>query len=155
MRWPICAAPPVPEDAQLFGQIGAGVTSLDTDDGPSLMHGREDGGIEHGQHRDHSPLAMEASSDLPSSASLCKPTAPRCDTGFRCRAALNGDVSFDPARSTFSPARRETDVGMFYRRGWLDGAVAAESFVEWRHEAPHASGEALVTAGLRLRLSLC
>jgi len=48
-----------------------------------------------------------------------------------------------------SPARREIDIGLFFRRrGWGD-VLSTEGFVEWRHNAPHA----LVEAGIRLRLA--
>ena len=138
--------------AQLFGQIGAGVTSLDTDDGPSLM--------QDARTVVSSTASIGVSSSLAGGRLGLAVSRPlqtdRAEMRYRVPVSrgTGGSVSYETRKVDFSPARRETDVGMFYRRGWLDGAVAAESFVEWWHEAPHASGEALVETGLRLRLSL-
>ena len=49
------------------------------------------------------------------------------------------------------PARWETDIGLFFRHDALHGHLLAESFVEWRHDAPHALAGPVVEAGLRLR----
>ncbi|MEX0504140.1 hypothetical protein AB3X55_11140 [Alphaproteobacteria bacterium LSUCC0719] len=52
-----------------------------------------------------------------------------------------------------SPARREIDIGLFFRRrGWGD-VLSTEGFVEWRHNAPHARAGPVVEAGIRLRLA--
>ena len=65
-----------------------------------------------------------------------------------------GDVSYESRQVDFSPARRETDVGLFFRRGWLGGTLSSESFVEWRHDAPYGGGEVLVETGVRPRMAL-
>ena len=65
-----------------------------------------------------------------------------------------GDFSYVSREVDFSPARRETDIGLFFRRGWLGGTLSSESFVEWRHDAPHGGGEVLVETGIRLKMAL-
>ena len=80
----------------------------------------------------------------------------RAEMRYRLPVArgAGGDVSYDSRQVDFSPARRETDVGLFFRRGWLGGTLSSESFVEWRHDAPHGGGEVLVETGVRLRMAL-
>ena len=80
----------------------------------------------------------------------------RAEMRYRLPVArgAGGDVSYESRQVDFSPARRETDVGLFFRRGWLGGTLSSESFVEWRHDAPHGGGEVLVENGVRLRMAL-
>ena len=74
-----------------------------------------------------------------------------CNTFFiSCRRA----VAFETREVDVRPARRETDLGIFFRRDAWRGSLATESFIEWRHDAPHGAGQTLVEAGLRVRLSL-
>jgi hypothetical protein len=65
---------------------------------------------------------------------------------------LDGGVSYASREIDLSPARRETDIGLFFRREAWRGHLSAESFVEWRHDAPHALAGPVVEAGLRLRV---
>jgi len=65
---------------------------------------------------------------------------------------LDGSVSYTRREIDLSPARRETDFGLFYRRDGWRGYLSAESFVEWRHDAPHALAGPVVEAGVRLRM---
>ena len=137
---------------ELFGQLGAGMTRLETDDRPSLMQGA--GTV-------FSSTASIGVSSLMAGGrfglAVSRPVQlDRAEMQYSLPVArgAGGDVSYESREVDFSPARRETDVGLFFRRGWLGGALSSESFVEWRHDAPHAGKELLVEAGVRLRMAL-
>ena len=137
---------------ELFGQIGTGVTRLETGEAPALL--------------------QQAGTVLSSTASLgiSRPAAGgrlgiavsrpvQMDrAGMRYRLPVSrsrdGVVAYETRKVDFRPAKRETDLGLFFRRGGWQGRLATESFVEWRHDAPHALGETLVEAGVRISLSL-
>ena len=137
---------------ELFGQIGTGVTRLETGEAPALL--------------------QQAGTVLSSTASLgiSRPAAGgrlgiavsrpvQMDrAGMRYRLPVSrsrdGVVGYETRKVDFRPAKRETDLGLFFRRGGWQGRLATESFVEWRHDAPHALGETLVEAGVRISLSL-
>lgn len=137
---------------ELFGQIGAGATRLETGTAPGLL--------------------QQAGTVLSSTASLgiSRPAAGgrlgiavsrpvQMDrAGMRYRLpvsrSLTGGISYETRKVDFRPVKRETDLGLFFRRGGWQGRLATESFVEWRHDAPHAVGETLVEAGVRVSLSL-
>ena len=65
---------------------------------------------------------------------------------------LDGGVSHASREVDLSPARRETDIGLFFRRDILRGHLSAESFFEWRHNAPRAADGPVVEAGVKVRL---
>jgi hypothetical protein len=65
---------------------------------------------------------------------------------------IDGSIAHAVREIDLSPARRETDIGLFFRRhGWGD-VLSAEGFVEWRYNALHAPAGPVVEAGIRLRL---
>lgn len=67
--------------------------------------------------------------------------------------SLDGGISYANREIDFSPARRETDIGLFFRRDAWHRQLSAESFVEWRHNAPQAPHAPVFEAGVRLRLT--
>ena len=137
---------------RLFAQLGGGVTQLYRGGAPSLLAAS-------------SPI-LSSSATLGAShpfASgilgilLSRPVQmDRAVMTYDLPAARTADGRVISRRQAIdlAPARREIDLGLFYRRGWAGGAMSAESFVEYRHNAPHMAGAGLVEAGLRLRLSL-
>ena len=137
---------------ELFGQLGAGMTRLETDDRPSLMQGA--GTVLS------STASIGVSSLMAGGRFGLAVTRPvqldRAEMQYSLPVArgAGGDVSYESREVDFSPARRETDVGLFFRRGWFGGALSSESFVEWRRDAPHMGKELLVEAGVRLRMAL-
>ena len=137
---------------EIFGQLGAGVTRLEIDNRPSLMQGAG------------TVLSSTASIGVSSlmaggrfGLALTRPVQlDRAEMRYRLPVSrgADGDVSYESREVDFSPARREMDVGLFFRRGWFGGVLSSESFVEWRRDAPHGSTEVLVEAGVRLRMAL-
>jgi len=137
---------------ELFGQIGAGVTRLQTDGKPGLLQqagtvvsGTASLGISRAAAGGRLGLALSRPVQMESAGMTYSLPVSR---------SLDGSVTHETRKVDFRPAYRETDLGLFFRRGGWKGSLATESFVEWRHDAPHAAGKTLVEAGLRLRLSL-
>ena len=64
----------------------------------------------------------------------------------------DGRVSYADREIDLSPAKRETDIGLFFRREAWRRHLSAEGFVEWRQDTPHAKTSPVIEAGLRLRL---
>ena len=140
------------DSIELFGQLGAGVTRLETDDRPGLLQ--------------HAGSVLSSSASLGVSRAVAdgrlgltvsRPVQmDRAEMRYRLPVSrsLAGAVAFETREVDVRPARRETDLGIFFRRDAWRGSLATESFIEWRHDAPHGAGQTLVEAGLRVRLSL-
>lgn len=137
---------------EIFGQLGTGATSLETDDTPSLM-----------QHAG-TVLSSTASLGISSAVAggrlgltLSRPVQmDRARMRYRLPVTRHaaGTVGYEIRDVDFRPARRETDLGLFFRRAGWNNSLSTESFVELRRHAPHMAGKALVEAGLRISLSL-
>ena len=67
---------------------------------------------------------------------------------------LDGSVLYEDRHVDYRARRRETDLGLFFRRQGLGGRLRAESFVEWRYGTAQLPDPPLVATGHRLRLSL-
>ena len=67
---------------------------------------------------------------------------------------LDGHVVHETRDIDLRPDHRETDLGLFFRRQGMGGRLHAESFFEWRYQAPHAPDHTLFETGVRLRLAL-
>ena len=139
-------------DSKLFAQLGGGVTMIDRDEAPSLLHAAAPAlsqtatmGVTHPFNGGVIGAVISQPAQLARAVMTYRlPTA----------RTLNGDVSFDHRDVNFRPAQRETDFGLFFRREALDGRFSAEQFLELRQNAPHAGEKEVVTAGMRFRLSL-
>ncbi len=138
------------QGARLFAQLGTAVTQIDRADAPSLL-------------ADAAPILSNTASFGGSLAVaggragivISQPVQmTRATMTYRLPVArrLDGSVSYARREIDLSPARRETDIGLFYRRDGWRGYLSAESFVEWRHDAPHALAGPVVEAGVRLRM---
>lgn len=124
------------EGARLFAQIGSGATIVRTGDTPGLLKG--------------------ATNVLSSTATI---GATKALAGGRIGVLLAapvqighgslvydlpvardlaGQVRFDQRHMTLRPDRTEADLGLFFKRSWLDGALQSHSFVELRLDAPTA-----------------
>ena len=137
---------------EIIGQLGTGVTRLETDDTPSLL-----------QHAG-TVLSSTASLGISRAAGggrlgliLSRPV--QMDRGamhYRLPVSrqATGTIGYETRKVDFRPARRETDIGLFFHRTGFGNSLATESFVEYRRDAPHAAGAGLVEAGIRIRLSL-
>jgi subtilisin family serine protease len=134
---------------RIFAQLGGAVTQVERADRPSLL-------------ADAAPILSSTASlggSLPLAGGrvgmvLSQPVQmTRAAMTYRLPVArrLDGGVSYASREIDLSPARRETDIGLFFRHDALHGHLLAESFVEWRHDAPHALAGPVVEAGLRLR----
>ena len=137
---------------ELFGQIGAGITRLRTDGMPGLLHRA---GVVVSSTVSLGILRAAGGGRL--GLALSRPVQmDRAGMTYRLPVSrsFDGAVTYDTREVDFRPARRETDLGLFFRRGGWRGSLATESFVEWRKDAPHAVGKTLVEAGFRVRLSL-
>lgn len=136
----------------LFAQLGGAVTRLETGEAPSLL---AQPGIVTSSTASLG-LTHPAAGGL-FGVSLSRPVQiDSAQMHYRLPVArqLDGTVLQEERHVDLRPARRETDLGLFFRRAGLGGKLRAESYVEWRHQAPHAKGIALVETGVRLRLSL-
>ena len=136
----------------LFAQFGGGVTRLATGDSPSLLT--------------RAGLVTSSTASLgvthPAAGGLLGVSLSRpvqinaAPMRYRLPVArrLDGAVLHEERHADLRPDRRETDLGLFFRRKGMGGRLRAESFVEWRHQAQHAPDHTLVETGVRLRLSL-
>ena len=139
-------------ETMLFAQLGGGVTWLETGESPSLL--TKAGTVTSST----ASLGMTrpAMGGL-LGASLSRPVQiDAAPMRYRLPVArrIDGAVLYEIRDADLRPDRRETDLGLFFRRAGLGGRLHAESFVEWRHRAPHAPHQTLVETGIRLRLSL-
>lgn len=136
---------------RLFAQLGAAVTQIERADAPSLLV-------------DTAPILSSTASlggSLPVAGGragivISQPVQmTHAAMTYRLPVArrLDGGVSYASREIDLSPARRETDIGLFFRRDAWRGYLLAESFVEWRHDAPHALAGPVVEAGFRLRFA--
>ncbi|MBL6625387.1 MAG: S8 family serine peptidase [Alphaproteobacteria bacterium] len=125
------------DGARLFAQLGSGATIIQTGDAPGLLNG--------------------ATNVLSNTATIGVTTALAGGRIGVMLAApvqigdgnlvydlpvardLNGQVRFDQRHMALRPSRRETDLGLFFKRSWLNGALQSKTFVELRHDAPTAA----------------
>ena len=136
----------------LFAQIGGGVTRLETGRSPSLLA------------RAGAVTSSTASLGLTHrvagglvGVSISRPVQiESASMRYRLPVARHpdGTVLHEERDVDLRPDRRETDVGLFFRRTGRASRWQAESFVEWRHQAPHTSKDDLFETGIRLRLEL-
>lgn len=136
---------------RVFAQLGGAVTKIELADKPSLLV-------------DAAPILSSTASlggSLPLAGGrvgmvLSQPVQmTRAAMTYRMPVArsLDGGISYANREIDFSPARRETDIGLFFRRDAWHRQLSAESFVEWRHNAPQAPHAPVFEAGVRLRLT--
>ena len=138
--------------AGLFAQLGGGVTRLETGKGASLL--AQAGTVTSNT----ATLGMThpAAGGL-LGISLSRPVQiASAPMRYRLPVArrLDGSVLYEDRHVDYRARRRETDLGLFFRRQGLGGRLRAESFVEWRYGTAHLPDTPLVETGLRLRLSL-
>jgi len=143
---------PGESDISLFAQLGGGVTKLETGESPSLL---AQAGIVTSSTASIG-ITRAAAGGL-FGVSLSRPV--QIDTApmrYRLPVARrpDGSVLHEDRHADLRPDRRETDFGLFFRRTGLGGKLHAESFVEWRHQTPHAPDHTVIETGIRLRLSL-
>ena len=139
-------------ETMLFAQLGGGVTWLETGESPSLL--TKAGTVTSSTAS--LGLTRPAMGGL-LGASLSRPVQiDAAPMRYRLPVArrIDGAVLYENRDADLRPDRRETDLGLFFRRAGLGGRLHAESFVEWRHQAPHAPHQTPVETGIRLRLSL-
>jgi len=139
-------------DTALFAQFGGGLTGLQLDPSPSLLT------------RAGTVASSTATLGLTRRAgggllgfSISRPVQiDSARMGYRIPVGRNLDGTVRHVHRTidFRPKRRETDIGVFFRRAGWDGRMRAESFVEWRHDAPHAAGDVIIESGVRLRFTI-
>ena len=67
----------------------------------------------------------------------CRLPAVTCIMTSRLRA-LSGQVAVSRRHLPLRPAEYEHDIGLFFSRNWLDGALHTKGFVELRMNAPAA-----------------
>ena len=136
---------------QVFAQLGGAVTQIERGDAPSLL--------------------VDAAPVLSNTASLggslafaggragivisqpVQMTSAAMTYRLPVARRLDGRVSYASREIDLSPVRRETDIGLFYRRKAWRAHLSAEGFVEWRHNAPQAPDRPVTEAGLRLRVT--
>ena len=136
---------------RLFAQLGGGVTVLDRDDAPSLLHAAAPALSQTAMIGASFPFGGGVIG-----AAVSQPAQlARAVMTYRLPTArtLAGEVRFDHKDVNFRPARRETDFGLFFRRHMFEGRLHTEHFLELRQDAPHAEGRDIMNAGMRLRLS--
>lgn len=138
------------QGGRVFAQLGAAVTRIDQADEPSLL-------VDTGSVRSStaslggSLLFAGGTAGIVISQPVQMTHAPMT---YRLPVSrhIDGSIAHAVREIDLSPARRETDIGLFFRRhGWGD-VLSAEGFVEWRYNAPHAPAGPVVEAGIRLRL---
>jgi len=137
---------------RLFAQLGGGVTQLYPGAAPSLLAAPSlvlSSSATLGASRPFASGTMGVLLSLPVQMDRAVMTY-----DLPVARTAGGRVITRRHAINLAPATRETDVGLFYRRSWGGGALSAESFVEYRRNAPHVAGAGLVEAGLRLRLSM-
>ena len=138
--------------SRLFAQLGGGVTVLDRDDTPSLLHAAGPALSQTAMIGATHPFGGGIVGAVISQPAQLA----RAVMTYRLPTArtLSGEVRFDHKDVNFRPAKRETNFGLFFRRDALDGRFSAEQFLELRQDAPHAGEKDIVNAGIRFRLSL-
>jgi len=135
---------------RVFAQLGGAVTQIGRGDAPSLL-------------ADAAPVLSNTASlggSLPVVGGrigmvVSQPVQmTRAAMTYRLPVArrLDGRVDYADREIDLSPARRETDIGLFFRRRAWRSHLSAESFIEWRHNAPHAAARPIIEAGVKLRL---
>ena len=140
-----------PRRARVFAQLGSAVTQIERGETPSLL-------------ADTAPILSGTASfggSLPFAGGragivISQPVQmTRAAMTYRLPVARSPDgrVSYANREIDLSPAWRETDIGLFFRRDAWRGQLSAESFVEWRHDAPHALSGPIIEAGLRVRVA--
>ena len=134
---------------RLFAQLGGGVTHLSSRPAPSLLVASSP--------VLSSSITLGASHPLAGGRMGFVVSRPvemeRAVMTYHLPVArtLDGKVVRERRDIDLAPAERETDFGLFYRRMTGGGALSFESFVDYRQNAPHAAGAALMEAGVRLR----
>ena len=135
---------------RILAQLGGAVTRIEHGDAPSLL--ADTAPILSGTASLGGSLAMAGGRG---GLVISRPVQMlRAPMTYRLPVArrLDGGVSHASREVDLSPARRETDIGLFFRRDILRGHLSAESFFEWRHNAPHAADGPVVEAGVKVRL---
>lgn len=139
---------------RLFAQLGGGATQLQTGTRPSLLAGAS---------TVFSGTATLGASMIAGGGRLgLMLAAPVQITGgdlyydIPVARTLSGQVAHSRRHLPLRPARFEHDLGLFFNRSWMDGALKTESFVELRMNAPgaqpHDTGP-IPHAGMTLHLT--
>ena len=135
---------------RIFAQLGGAITRIEQGDKPSLL-------------ANSAPILSHTASlggSLPLAGGLAGLTLSQPVQMARARMTYrlpvarspDGRVSYANREIDLSPAKRETDIGLFFRREAWRRHLSAEGFVEWRQDTPHAKTSPVIEAGLRLRL---
>lgn len=128
---------------QLFGQLGGGITHLDFADRPSLLQDADT------VISKTATLGMMKSFGVANEAGqiqsggsfgaiISRPVQIQSgNLSYNLPVArdINGRVAFDQRDVSLRPDKYETDLGLFYRRTALGGALRAETYIELRYNA--------------------
>jgi len=136
----------------LFVQLGGGVTALETGQTPSLLtqagtvtSSTASLGVTHKAAGGLLGLTLSRPVQIDSAVMRYRLPVAR---------QLDGHVVHETRDIDLRPDHRETDLGLFFRRQGMGGRLHAESFFEWRYQAPHAPDHTLFETGVRLWLAL-
>jgi len=135
---------------RVFAQVGGAVTQIDQADQPSLL--MDTGSVRSSTASLGGSLPLAGGTAGIVISQPVQMTAAPMTYRLPVSRRTDGSITHALREIDLSPAQRETDIGLFFRRRSWGDVLSAEGFVEWRHNAPHAPAGPVVEAGIRLRM---